>query len=337
MPGRDQVRWLDRLAEDHANLRAALRWSVDAGDVTLAQRLAAALWRYFQLGGQLREGRALIDAAIDMPGGDQPTRERMWALAAGGSVAYWQADVDRAEELYRGQRELAAELGDPAGEADATWSLASIAWIREDYEGGSELIERARSLYLLAGDEVGAARVDWGRSIVLSSVGEIEESVAVADAARKAFVAAGDPFYEQLAIMALAFGSVAVGDLPSALRWAIDALRIQYALRDVASATLSLGAVSLIGFTAMGRVTEGLTVFAAFERLLDVYGIKPPAGYERRLLGGEMRALLGAGLSEAEARAARERGTAMEFDEAVAFTIEIADGLLAGPTADTTA
>src|SRR5205823_1247494 len=43
--GADQVVWLDRLEEEHANLRAALAWSLDgAADDQAAMRLAGALW-----------------------------------------------------------------------------------------------------------------------------------------------------------------------------------------------------------------------------------------------------------------------------------------------------
>ena len=50
--------WLDRMAPEQANLRAALRWSIDAGEGVLALRLTAALWRFWQAFGQVAEGRA---------------------------------------------------------------------------------------------------------------------------------------------------------------------------------------------------------------------------------------------------------------------------------------
>ena len=44
--GDKQVAWLDQLATEHANLRAAIDWSTERGGVIAALRLATAL-RYF--------------------------------------------------------------------------------------------------------------------------------------------------------------------------------------------------------------------------------------------------------------------------------------------------
>ena len=43
--GGDQADWLRRLAAEHENLRAALAWTVGAGDQARLLRLASALWR----------------------------------------------------------------------------------------------------------------------------------------------------------------------------------------------------------------------------------------------------------------------------------------------------
>ncbi len=46
LPGRGQGPLLDRLARDHANLRAATDWAIESGDARTAMRLGAAMWRY---------------------------------------------------------------------------------------------------------------------------------------------------------------------------------------------------------------------------------------------------------------------------------------------------
>ncbi len=128
----EQPPWIDRLALDQANLRAALRWSIEAGEAELALRFVAASWRYWQIVGQLAEGSDWAEAAIAMPGADAPTIARVRALAAAGSIAYWRSERERSVERYREQLALAQRLADTAGTADAWFNLASATYVRGD-------------------------------------------------------------------------------------------------------------------------------------------------------------------------------------------------------------
>ena len=73
LPGPGQAHRLDRLAEEHDNLRAALDWSITQGEVELAQRLAGALWRFWQGRGHIEEGWATVQRVLAMHGADAPT------------------------------------------------------------------------------------------------------------------------------------------------------------------------------------------------------------------------------------------------------------------------
>src|SRR5262249_31222142 len=62
--GAEQRRWLERLDADRENLRDALLWSEEGGDVGIGLRVAASLWRYWQVRGAAREGRAHFDRLL---------------------------------------------------------------------------------------------------------------------------------------------------------------------------------------------------------------------------------------------------------------------------------
>jgi predicted ATPase len=52
-----EVIWLERLEQEHDNLRAALDWALEQKASEIAIRLSGALWRYWSMRGHLSEGR----------------------------------------------------------------------------------------------------------------------------------------------------------------------------------------------------------------------------------------------------------------------------------------
>jgi predicted ATPase/class 3 adenylate cyclase len=325
LPGGEQARWLDRLFEDHANLHAALAWSIDHGRVETAQRLAYALWRYWQLGGHMREGRELVDRVVELAP-EEPTRARMWAVMAAGSIAYWQAESERAHRLYEEQLLLARQIGDLPGEADATFNLSATHFIAGERQETIAYLHAARALYERLGDEVGASRTYWGEHNFLAYERRFDEALpALAESARR-YEANGDVMYQALAAGSMAWMCMVTGDRSGGIEWGIRSVAATYALRDVASTTLQLagGAILLLEWE---RWMEAATLLAAYEHLSDVFGLKPPAGigYVIELFRPVDRTL--ERLHADEFREASERGRAMSLDEAVTFALELLEQL----------
>src|SRR2546422_7723001 len=98
--GDERKAQLDRLELDHDNFRAALDWCIANARTEQALRLAAALWRFWQMRGHLREGRARVEAALRLPGGDKFPEARRHALEAAGGSAYGPADMAAAPGWY---------------------------------------------------------------------------------------------------------------------------------------------------------------------------------------------------------------------------------------------
>jgi predicted ATPase/DNA-binding SARP family transcriptional activator len=63
--GPDQIDWFDRLDAEHANLRVALAWLLDTGDVWGALRLAVALYHFWFVRGHFGEGHAWLSRALE--------------------------------------------------------------------------------------------------------------------------------------------------------------------------------------------------------------------------------------------------------------------------------
>jgi predicted ATPase/class 3 adenylate cyclase len=165
--------WLDRLAEEHQNLRAALDWLGAAGELAAALDLAADLWRFWQQRGHFIEGverlRGLLDAA-KAPGAPvvaPPVLSR--AEEAAGSLLYWlDADRKAAQPFYERSLELAIASGDRLREAWARYNLAFVFDFTDgafgaqtDLPRASALREEALAMFRDLGDRRGVAVSLW--------------------------------------------------------------------------------------------------------------------------------------------------------------------------------
>ncbi|HKX74613.1 MAG TPA: adenylate/guanylate cyclase domain-containing protein, partial [Acidimicrobiia bacterium] len=152
-------RWLDRCDREHANLRAALRFAIEAGEVEEAQATAGALWRFWGLRGYLTEGQRWFTEVLALPGGEARTAARAKALAGAGGIAWWQANMEAVEEFYEEALSIERERGDPGGIAEAMFNHAHVAMAHGDLDSASEEFEESLELFQQAGDELGVARI----------------------------------------------------------------------------------------------------------------------------------------------------------------------------------
>ena len=154
--GPDQTSWRMRLAAEHDNLRAALRFSLDTGDAEAALELCLLLWRFWLERGYLSEGRLWLQESLSL--GTEGTATRARALTANGVLSHYQGDYDNAEELCREALELSRSLGDPRGVAEALTGVALVRRTRGAYDDAERHFLEAIAIYDELGDEGATAR-----------------------------------------------------------------------------------------------------------------------------------------------------------------------------------
>jgi len=160
--GERQREVLDAYERDHDNLRAAIAFAVAENRGELALRLLAATWRFWQIRGHLAEARERAERVLALPDAQAHTSVRVQALDAAGGIAYWQADIEAARRWYEEMRELAAELGDAAGEANAIYNQSfTYSLGKDDPMRARELAVDARDRYRALGDRHAEARALW--------------------------------------------------------------------------------------------------------------------------------------------------------------------------------
>ena len=86
LKGAEQASWLQRLEDEHDNLRASLDWFFDHGDVEGAVRLAGTLWLFWYMHGHVTEARRWMRRALDVAP-DEPSAARAHLLYGAGYLA----------------------------------------------------------------------------------------------------------------------------------------------------------------------------------------------------------------------------------------------------------
>ena len=120
--------WLDRLAREHGNLRAALAWSRADGDSRSADhggasdhgddtelRLVAALWRFWHRRRYLSEGRERLEhalARLSSRNGSSSPQLRAKLLAGAGIFALLQGELTTASARLQESKQLWRNVGD---------------------------------------------------------------------------------------------------------------------------------------------------------------------------------------------------------------------------------
>jgi predicted ATPase/class 3 adenylate cyclase len=324
LPGAEQPAWLDRLALDHANLRAATQWAIEAGETELALQLVAAQWRYWQLDGHLNLGRDLTNAALAMPGAEAPTAGRLAAIAAAGGIAYWRSESALADQLYRRQLALAEQLGDDRAAADASFNLIFTRYIGGDIEGALATIAESERRYRLLGDERGLARIEWTRGTVAMQSGDLPGAIAIMERSLARFEANGDAWYHATAAGSLGWAYWSAGNKPVAHQWLLTALAETLAMRDIASITIGLPMLAVLALDNRGAEAAA-SLMGAFEEFRQLYGIEPPAGLNFLIETNAPLQRTRATIGDEAFEAAFDRGRRMSLDEAVALVAAVAE------------
>ena len=162
--GPAQQEWLDRLEQEHDNLRVALAWSQrDDQPGTPQLQLATALWRFWATRGHLSEGRRWLEGALSTRD-DVPAALRAHGLNNAGNLASDQGDFAQAAELIGASLDLRQELGDVDGTARSLNDLGNIRLNQGEYQRATQLYEEALSRFR-------ELKTEWGTAIALQNIG----------------------------------------------------------------------------------------------------------------------------------------------------------------------
>lgn len=316
--GARQAEWFERLEEEHDNLRAALRWSLEHHQTAISLRLSGALWRFWNIRGHFSEGRAWLDETLSGSiGVDDPIRAK--ALYGAGELAAQQGDYDRAHVLIEESLTLARGAGDLQRSASALSALGNLAANRESHGEATRFYEEALQLHRQALDSKGVMAVLASLGDVALVQGDYERATALLDEALTLAHRAQDPY--EIASCQVNLGNAALyqGETERAGELHTGALRLYRQLRDSEGIAWCLeGLAGVAG--AQGEPERAARLWGAAEALREAIGVPVYLDYlpiyERHI------ATARAQLEEPGWSTAWEEGRAMSHDQMVDYALQ---------------
>lgn len=135
--GPQQPVWVERLQQEVDNFRAAQSWTVAAGELALAVRLANALWRFWEMRGYVAEGRRWVAALLaqreTLDASVDDAQLHTQALRIAGLLARIQGDFTQARQCYLQVLALRQQQGHQPGIAAAFTGLGNVAMFMGEY------------------------------------------------------------------------------------------------------------------------------------------------------------------------------------------------------------
>lgn len=209
------------------------------GWVDVALRLGAALWRFWQVRGHLREGRERLAGLLALPGADGHPAALARALGAAGSVAYWMGDFAAAQAPYERALDLSRESGDPRAVAESSYNLSFVFVFRGDKDRGKVLLQEAAAIFGDAGDRGGRAKALWALADTVE--GDEEAVMAMNLEALEIFRELGDRFHEGWALWGVGTSATRLGRFDESWARLAAGLEIFREAGDISSMVLLLG------------------------------------------------------------------------------------------------
>ncbi len=183
----DSPEWLDRLEQEHDNLRAAMHWSLE--DIErreqIVLRMGGALRSFWYVRGYLSEGLDFLERAM-MGSNEVEEPTRAAALYAAARLYEVRGDYDRAEPFLVKSLVLYRGLGNPERIAYALHLQADIAWRRGILDMARSLAEESLAVFRELGDRGAIASLLLHLGALAADQGEyarardlLEESLAI--------------------------------------------------------------------------------------------------------------------------------------------------------------
>ena len=226
LKGRQQWEWLERLDQEHGNLRAALSWTVEGAEPELTLRIGGALGAFWDQRGYIDEGRRWLEAALDAEGYANSGPPTAKALTWAAWLAWEQGNYDVSEALNETALALYRKLGDEAALAQALYNSGVSLMYQARFERAAPQLEEAATLSQALGDRAALARTLNPRGMVALSRRDYRRAAALAEESMTTTREVGDDYGRLLSMCVGSLVCLHRGDEQRARWLLVDGLEL---------------------------------------------------------------------------------------------------------------
>lgn len=246
--GADRRIWMDRIAEEVHNIRAALAWMIDASnDPETGLLLASRLRQFWHVRGLHEEGRAWLARGRARCETDH-TPAGAHARFADGYLAWFQRDYHAAHRLLVAGVAALRAADEPLVFVEAL-ALLAISTRGENPRQARALIVEATQIAVDLGDPWALGTVHFWRGVIAADMGDAAAAAQFAEASIAAFAESGDRWNSGPHTI-LGDLAIARGDDTTAQQQFAAALTGFRAIGDIWGCALSLRSLAQIALRA---------------------------------------------------------------------------------------
>ena len=294
------------------NIRATLRWSLEAGDIALGLRLIELLTGRWAMLGLHREGREWLASLLART--PELTPERAGGLIAAAYLALRQGDYGVATALLDEALTLVTPLGDARLGARIWMYQGMIAHALGEPSRAMALYQEGLGLLRAAGEKRGMTGLLRNLADLAYEQRALERARALYEETLALARGAHNEHDEAYALRGLAHVARVMGDLRRATDLYSESLLLCRRMEDRRCITFCIEGLACVASRA-GVAERATVLFGSAQSLRDTIGVALPpaerADHEREV------AAVRAVLDDLHFSALWQRGAAMELEEAV--------------------
>jgi tetratricopeptide (TPR) repeat protein len=320
--GPDQQGWIERVALDYDNVRAAMRFAL-AEAPELALQIVGSIAFFVWLRGGFAEARLWVDQSLEAGSRERPGL-RAKALECGSIVAIRLGDIAAAQRYAEASLAAYESAGDAFGRASALRELGKVAMALGETERARERYEELARLAEEVGDP-------WNGAVALNNLGDLAlhdgdwaTTIELCGRSRELRLRLDDRWGAALALLNVALAQMGLGRIGDAGRSIRTALQENVEIDSTMGTGNALDTATLLAASAR-EWTEAAVLLGVSARLADDLGTTWDSYEAEELQRAERETR--AALGEASFTAAHQRGYGLSREEAIAYAVEVIDTL----------